>query len=803
MAQSTPEIPAGQSPADTGPIDGPGNLAVADFDGGQPLEPAQPAKTARRRGRPPGSRTKIAHDSSATADEFAMLRAVAQGVDLTVAARQYMLWPGRAPERPALIKRYQELLDRIEAAANGIAQSHEARAMVRVLRDHQTIVLEAPRIPASEPGAQPSAPAAQSVAEPVAVQAPQPPTLEEFAAQFDEGMFSEAELIERYQEALQEAEAAAQAAQAPLPALTPPVATASPAQAEITLANVPTVIPVEPVQDLEQARSAAERMKDVLHAINWLDEHLGTKPERAHRVEQWVIMSAAQMQALRKAGVITLGNLVDWMSLQGATWYDALPGYGVKRADNLLAWILRWNLAPAEGLSQLPALVAANATCTEVQVSDENALQPLTSMKWPADLMGTKGTFRKHGVNTMSATNDLEAVRGWFLKIKDLSPFTQEAYQRSIERLILWSVHERKKALSSLDEADFFAFKDFLIAPPPHWVQADKGSPKKKTTGWRPLRGPLNSVSLNVTFAAVRKMYTHWKESGYIDGNAAQAVHGKKREEETLDVFRSFTKADLEVVGNTFAELPDGAPKRRLRALFRLLENAGLRRAEVAQARWSHVQTDRALEPGSEARVLQVLGKGKRKRQVPLNAETMEALREHRRDREELLNQGRLKYFSHVKPEDQPLIGVLDDRWIWAKDKKLKKERDEKALASQVKALPTIEIEGISVAGQLKYTVNENGALSAHMLYQILKGFFAMCSATAGEKPGEGKGPFMRASTHWLRHTYAHKALKSSEGDLSVVQGLLGHKNINTTAIYVKADMSERIRVAEKLKSSV
>ena len=76
---------------------------------------------------------------------IAMLRAIAQGVDLTVAARQYMLWPGRAPERPALVKKYQELLDRIEAAANGIEQSQEARAMVRVLRDHQTIVLEAQR----------------------------------------------------------------------------------------------------------------------------------------------------------------------------------------------------------------------------------------------------------------------------------------------------------------------------------------------------------------------------------------------------------------------------------------------------------------------------------------------------------------------------------------------------------------------------------------------------------------------------------------------------------------------------------
>ncbi|RAR49574.1 UNVERIFIED_CONTAM: phage integrase family protein [Acidovorax defluvii] len=800
MAHSTPEIPAAQPPAENGASPGAGNLAVADFDGGQPLEAAQPAKPARRRGRPPGSRTKIAHDTGATADEFAMLRAVAQGVDLTVAARQYLLWPGRAPERPALIKKYQELLDRIEAAANGIEQSHEARAMVRVLRDHQTIVIEEPRTAASEPGAQPSATAAQSVAvsEPVAVQTTQPPTLEEFAAQFDPDMFSEAELIERYEDELLELAAAAAAA---LPA---PEAVPSPTQAEIALASESTLIHVEPVQALELARSAGERMKDVLHAINWLDEHLGTKPERAHRVEQWVIMSAAQMQALRTAGVITLGNLVDWMSLQGATWYDALPGYGVKRADNLLAWILRWNLAPAEGLSQLPALASAttNATSTELQISDDNGLQPLTLMKWPADLMGTKGTFRKHGVNTMSASNDLEAVKGWFRKIKDLSPFTQEAYQRSIERLILWAIHERKKALSSLDEGDFFEFKDFLIAPPPHWVQAAKGAPKKQTTGWRPLRGPLNSMSLNVTFAAVRKMFAHWKESGYIGANAAQAVHGKKREEETMDVFRSFTEADLEVVGKTFADLPEGAPKRRLRALFRLLENAGLRRAEVAQARWSHVETDRALERNSEARVLQVLGKGKRFRKVPLNAETMEALREHRRDRQELVNQGRLKYFSQVKPEDEPLIGVLDDRWIWTKNKKLEEDRNEQAQASRDNAaLPSIEIESVAVAGKLKYTVNEHGALCGHMLYQILKGFFAMCSLAAGERTGEAKGPFMLASTHWLRHTYAHKALE--EGNLSVVQGLLGHKNINTTAIYVKAGMSERIKVAEKLKSSV
>ena len=97
MTHSTPEIPDAQPPAESGALAEPGKLAVVDLDGGQPLEPAQRVKPARRRGRPPGSQTRIAHNN-ATADEFAMLRAIAQGVDLTVAARQYMLWPGRAPD---------------------------------------------------------------------------------------------------------------------------------------------------------------------------------------------------------------------------------------------------------------------------------------------------------------------------------------------------------------------------------------------------------------------------------------------------------------------------------------------------------------------------------------------------------------------------------------------------------------------------------------------------------------------------------------------------------------------------------
>ena len=45
----------------------------------EPSMPGKPYKPKRRRGRPPGAKTQVAHEH-VTADEFAVLRAVAQGM---------------------------------------------------------------------------------------------------------------------------------------------------------------------------------------------------------------------------------------------------------------------------------------------------------------------------------------------------------------------------------------------------------------------------------------------------------------------------------------------------------------------------------------------------------------------------------------------------------------------------------------------------------------------------------------------------------------------------------------------------
>ncbi|MCY1377444.1 Tyrosine recombinase XerC [compost metagenome] len=50
-----------------------------------------------------------------------------------------------------------------------------------------------------------------------------------------------------------------------------------------------------------------------------------------------------------------------------------------------------------------------------------------------------------------------------------------------------------------------------------------------------------------------------------------------------------------------------------------------------------------------------------------------------------------------------------------------------------------------------------------------------------------------------MRHTFAHAVLRATGGDLPVTQQLLGHASIATTGIYVKADMSQRLKAVMAL----
>jgi site-specific recombinase XerD len=206
---------------------------------------------------------------------------------------------------------------------------------------------------------------------------------------------------------------------------------------------------------------------------------------------------------------------------------------------------------------------------------------------------------------------------------------------------------------------------------------------------------------------------------------------------------------------NVVDALPSGPAQRRARALLTLLVSTGVRISELG-ATWGDVIASRVEldESGyaTEAQFLRVIGKGERERLLPMTPSVLRVLQDHLDDRRALEQQGVLPALDLAKT---PLISVV------------------------AKAV------GPGLA-------NPNGGLSVVGIHRVVKALFERAAKGCGE--ARTAAEFRKASTHWMRHTFAHAVLRASGNDLAVTQQLLGHASIATTGIYIKADVSQRHR---------
>jgi hypothetical protein len=84
-----------------------------------------------------------------------------------------------------------------------------------------------------------------------------------------------------------------------------------------------------------------------------------------------------------------------------------------------------------------------------VTVDQAPELIPWERLVVPEDLDGSRGTFRTaRATCALDASDDYQAVKAW-LSLHE-SPATQRAYRKEAERLILWAMVERGRALTSL-----------------------------------------------------------------------------------------------------------------------------------------------------------------------------------------------------------------------------------------------------------------------------------------------------------------------------------------------------------------
>ncbi|CAB3774640.1 site-specific integrase [Paraburkholderia humisilvae] len=467
------------------------------------------------------------------------------------------------------------------------------------------------------------------------------------------------------------------------------------------------------------------RANAVTHAIEVLRSLPVPQPQIGDDIGLWFVPRAARV--LRAHGITTLADLTVRVPRR-RRWWSTVPGLGQTSAR------------------QIEAFFAAHPQLTEraralIAVTAPGIVVPWEQLRVPHEVDGSHGSFRApRRACALDANNDYDAVHAW-LALHE-TPATQRAYRKEAERVILWSIVERGRALSSLTTEDAIAYRSFLRHPTPRerWI----GPPRPRNApDWRPFSGDLSARSTAYALSVLGALFRWLIEQRYVLTNpfAGIKVRGKTRVA-PLDTSRGFTEGEWGLVRTIANGLEwsygwEAPAAQRLRFLLDFSYATGLRASELVGARLGDIRTD---ELG--AHWLNLVGKGGKPGKVAVPPLARAALEQY------LVQRG---------------LPVTPQRW------------DPKAplLAS---------FDGENTTG-----------ITRSRLWFVMRRFFRLAADVIGTDHPVLAEKLRRASPHWTRHTHATHALARG-AELTTVRDNLRHASIATTSIYLQSDEVKRSR---------
>lgn len=354
----------------------------------------------------------------------------------------------------------------------------------------------------------------------------------------------------------------------------------------------------------------------------------------------------------------------------------------------------------------------------------------------PEDLDGRHGVNRRHGgFCQIEATQDAEAIACWLREFEG-SPQTFRNYRKEAERLLLWSVTQCGKPLSSLMREDLQTYQAFLADPQPRAFWCGPGAPR--TSGaWRPFRGPLSPASQRQTLIVINALFSYLVEAGYLAGNPLSLIRRRHKVlqpevKEAVGVERFLDQETWWYLKRFLQDLPRETSRQkahfeRNRFLFYFLYLLAPRVSEAAGATMGSFYETRGKW------WWQITGKGQKTARVPVSEEMLEAL---------------IRYRQFLGLSDLPANGD---------------------------------------ASPLLRSLKGTSDITANMVYRIVKAVLRAAADAIIEEAPRAADKLRRASTHWLRHTAI------THGDdagvsLKHLKRSARHEKIETTVAYQHAE---------------
>ncbi|MFM0303485.1 tyrosine-type recombinase/integrase [Paraburkholderia sediminicola] len=331
--------------------------------------------------------------------------------------------------------------------------------------------------------------------------------------------------------------------------------------------------------------------------------------------------------------------------------------------------------------------------------------------------------------NTLGVADDAQAVALFLRERASRSPHTLRAYLAELRRLILWCDRHQLGPLSDLTRDNLLTYRTSL-------ERTRRTTPATGTT--RNQSAGLQAATRARALAVVSSLFRYWLRTGYVIANPAAELSGGAA---TRDSWTPSRIMPIKVLALCDAVVSGTAPATmsalvwaRRRAIWSLYRYAGVRLAELA---WSEAEGLPRLEVDPQDQwTLHVLGKGSKRRSIPLPSVCMPALRAYR------------------------LARALPER------------------PSPFERVPLIHSE-------------KRDALGHSGLYDEVKAVLLAAEAQVSSGDLATRTMLRAASTHWLRHGYARALVVEHAVPLPVAQTLLGHASVQTTAAYAKTDLAQ------------